>query len=127
MSGFYTTGNPAILFDDIEGPEGVWSATNPSQECLQNAVPAGDQNDPMAFFNQALATGQVANFNLIIPNGCEDGESNCAPLNDRYTQFDNFLAREVPLIATDTASPNCTFLPTLYRISRFHLQAMSST
>ena len=98
LSGFYTTGNPAILFDDIEGPEGVWSATNPSQECLLKDVPAGDQNDPMGFFNQALATGQVANFNLIIPNGCEDGESNCAPVNDRYTQFDNFLAREVPLI-----------------------------
>jgi hypothetical protein len=98
LSGFYTTGNPAILFDDIEGPSGVWSGANPSQECLENDVPAGDQNDPMGFFNQALAAGQVADFNLIIPNGCEDGESNCSPIHSRYTQFDSFLAREVPLI-----------------------------
>ena len=103
LTGFYTTGNPAILFDDIEGPNGVWSATNPSQECLQNDIPAGDQNDPMGFFNSALASGEVANFNLVIPNGCEDGESNCAPINDRYTQFDDFLAREVPLIEQSPA------------------------
>jgi hypothetical protein len=98
LTGFYTTGNPAILFDDIEGPDGVWSATDPSQECLQNDIPAGDDTDPMGFFHQALASGKPANFNLIIPNGCEDGEGNCAPINNRYTQFDSFLAREVPLI-----------------------------
>jgi len=98
LTGFYTTGNPGILFDDIEGPNGVWSATNPSEECLQNDIPAGDQRDPMGFFHQALAAGQVANFNMIIPNGCEDGESNCPPIYNRYTQFDAFLAREVPLI-----------------------------
>ena len=103
LSGFYTTGNPAILFDDIEGPNGVWSATNPSQECLQNDVPAGDLNDSMGFFNKALAAGQVANFNFIIPNGCEDGESNCPPIHNRYTQFDAFLAREVPLIEQSPA------------------------
>jgi hypothetical protein len=98
LTGFYTTGNPAILFDNIEGPGGVWSATNPSQECLQNDVPAGDDKDPMGFFHQALGSGNLANFNLVIPNGCEDGEGNCAPINNRYTQFDAFLAREVPLI-----------------------------
>ena len=98
LTGFYTTGNPAVDFDNIEGPNGVWSATNPSQECLQNDVPAGDQQDPMGFFHLALAKGQVANFNFIIPNGCEDGESNCDPIYNRYTQFDAFLQREVPLI-----------------------------
>jgi hypothetical protein len=107
LTGFYTTGNPAILFDNIEGANGVWSATDISQECLQNDVPAGDENDPMGFFNQALATGQVANFNLIIPNGCDDGEANCGPIHNRYTQFDAFLAREVPLIEQSPAfGPN---------------------
>lgn len=33
LTGFYTTGNPAINFDDIEGPNGVFSPTTPSQEC----------------------------------------------------------------------------------------------
>lgn len=103
LSGFYTTGNPAILFDDVEGPNGVWSGTDPSQECLKNDIPAGDDTDPMGYFHQALASGQVANFNFIIPNGCEDGESNCAPINNRYTQFDTFLAREVPLIEQSPA------------------------
>jgi phosphoesterase family protein len=103
LTGFYTTGNPAILFDNIEGANGVWSATDVSQECLQNDIPAGDRNDPMGFFNQALAEGNVANFNLILPNGCEDGEGNCAPINNRYSQFDAFLAREVPLIEASPA------------------------
>jgi hypothetical protein len=103
LTGFYTTGNPAILFDNIEGANGVWSATDLSQECLQNDIPAGNQTEPMGIFNQALATGKVANFNLILPNGCEDGEGNCAPINNRYTQFDAFLAREVPLIEASPA------------------------
>jgi hypothetical protein len=103
LTGFYTTGNPAILFDNIEGANGVWSATNVSQECLQNDIPAGDLQNPMGVFNQALATGEVANFNLIIPNGCDDGEGNCKPINDRYTQFDAFLAQEVPLIEQSPA------------------------
>jgi hypothetical protein len=98
LTGFYTTGNPAILFDNIEGANGVWSATNLSQECLQNDIPAGDLTDPMGAFHQALAAGEIANFNLIIPNGCEDGEANCEPIYNRYAQFDAFLAREVPLI-----------------------------
>ena len=113
LTGFYTTGNPAINFDNIEGTNGVWSATEPSQECLQNDIPAGDESDPMGFFNQALATGQIANFNFIIPNGCEDGESNCDPLHDRYTQFDAFLQREIPLIEQSPAfGPNDAILIT---------------
>ena len=68
-----------------------------------NDVPAGDLQKPMGTFNEALAKGQVANFNLIIPNGCDDGEANCGPIHNRYTQFDNFLASEVPLIQQSPA------------------------
>jgi hypothetical protein len=103
LSGFYTTGNPPILFDDIEGPDGVWSATTPSAECLADDVPAGSDSDGMATFNADLATGNVADFNTIIPNGCDDGEANCKPVNNRYTQFDDFLAREVPQIEASPA------------------------
>jgi len=103
LTGFYTTGNPPILFDNIEGPGGVWSATTPSQECLANDVPAGTDDDGMVTFNDALATGNVARFNMVIPNGCDDGEANCKPVNNRYTQFDNFLAREVPQIEASPA------------------------
>ena len=54
-------------------------------------------------FNADLASGDVANFNFVIPNGCWDGEANCKPVNKRYTQFDNFLAREVPSIEASPA------------------------
>jgi hypothetical protein len=103
LSGFYTTGNPPILFDNIEGPGGVWSPTTRSQECLANDIPAGTPTHGMSTFNADLAAGRVARFNMVIPNGCDDGEANCKPVNHRYTQFDNFLAREVPKIQSSPA------------------------
>lgn len=103
LGGFYSTGNPPILFDDIEGPAGVWSATTPSRECLANDVPAGTPAEPMSTFDADLASGNIARFNMVLPNGCEDGEANCKPVNNRYTQFDNFLAREVPKIESSPA------------------------
>jgi hypothetical protein len=57
----------------------------------------------MATFNADLASGRVARFNMVIPNGCDDGEANCKPVNNRYTQFDDFLAREVPAIEASPA------------------------
>jgi len=106
LSGFYTTGNPPILFDDVEGPGGVWSPTTPSAECLANDVPAGTPTSGMSIFNAALSAGQVPSFNMIIPNGCDDGEATCKPVNNRYTQFDNFLAQEVPKIEASPAFGN---------------------
>jgi hypothetical protein len=103
LTGFYTTGNPPILFDDIEGPGGVWSPTTPSAECLANDIPAGTPKAGMAAFNAGLATGRVARFNMVIPNGCDDGEANCKPVNNRYTQFDDFLAAEIPKIEASPA------------------------
>jgi hypothetical protein len=103
LTGFYTTGNPPILFNDIEGANGLWSPTTPSRECLANDRPAGTRRAGMSAFNAALATGQVARFNLIIPNGCHDGEANCKPVHNRYTQFDTFLATEVPQIEASPA------------------------
>jgi hypothetical protein len=103
LAGFYTTGNPPILFDDVEGPGGVWSPATPSRECLANDIPAGTPRAGMSAFNAGLATGHVARFNMIIPNGCDDGEANCKPVNNRYTQFDDFLAREVPKIEASPA------------------------
>lgn len=102
LTGFYTTGNP-VYFDNIEGPNGVWSSTTPSAECLANDVPAGTATTGMSTFNADLATGNVADFNMVIPNGCEDGEANCKPVNNRYAQFDDFLAREIPQIEASPA------------------------
>ena len=40
---------------------------------------------------------------MVIPNGCDDGEANCKPLNDKHLQFDTFLKREIPLIEASPA------------------------
>jgi hypothetical protein len=103
LSGFYTSGNPPINFTDI-----------PYAECLANDVAAGTPNDGMATFNSDLASGNVANFNFVIPNGCDDGEANCKPANNRYTQFDGFLAREVPLIESSPAFGDDGVIVVLY-------------
>src|SRR5206468_3839336 len=76
-------------------PGGVFSFTTPSQECLERDVQAGPL---MADFNADLAAGSVPRFNFLIPNGCEDALGGCAPIHNRYTQFDEVLRREVPLI-----------------------------
>jgi hypothetical protein len=100
LVGFYTTGNPPINFDDIEGPGGVFNPTTPSAECLRRDVQAGPL---MATFNADLAAGVVPRFNIVIPNGCEDALGNCKPINNRYTEFDEFLRREIPLIMASPA------------------------
>ena len=92
LTGFYTTGNPPIDFTDIS-----------YTECLANDLPAGTPDNGMAAFNAGLASGDVPDFSFVVPNGCNDGEANCKPVNNRYTQFDNFLAREVPLIESSPA------------------------
>ena len=92
LTGFYTTGNPPIDFTNIS-----------YDECLANDVPAGTAQDGMTTFNTDLTTGNLADFNVVIPNGCDDGEAQCKPANNRYTQFDNFLAREIPLIESSPA------------------------
>jgi hypothetical protein len=114
LSGFYTTGNPPILFDDIEGPGGVWSPARRSQECLANDIPAGTPKAGMSAFNAGLTTGRVARFNMVIPNGCDDGEANCKPVNKRYTQFDDFLAAEVPKIEASPAFGNTGVIIVVY-------------
>jgi hypothetical protein len=91
--------NPAIFFDNIEGG-GTWSTT-PSQECMTNDVPAGSTSPKdMGLFNASL--NNPAQFNFIVPNECEDAHDNCSPQGNAVSQFDAFLAREVPLI---TSSP----------------------
>jgi len=92
LTGFYTSGNPPINFTDIS-----------YGECLANDIPAGTAQDGMATFNADLAGGSVADCNFVVPNGCDEGEATCKPLNSRYAQFDAFLAREIPLIEASTA------------------------
>jgi len=45
----------------------------------------------------------VPDFNTVIPNRCEAGEPSYKPVNTRYTQFDDLLAREVPTVESSPA------------------------
>jgi hypothetical protein len=52
-------------------------------------------------FDAALAAGHVGNFNLVVPNDCENGHDPCG--GDPVRHFDAFLAREIPRIEASPA------------------------
>jgi hypothetical protein len=95
--------NPAVYYADIEG--GDFSGTQGvSTECLNKVVAMGGTgfNDTTTF-DAALASGDVADFNYIVPNQCEDGHDNCKPQGNNIVQFDDFLKREIPQIMDSDA------------------------
>jgi hypothetical protein len=96
--------NPAVYYDNIEGPGGIFDAANPSAECIANVIATGGTgpNDTSAL-NAALASGSVGRFNYIAPNQCEDAHDNCTGSGSRLLQFDAFLKREVPKIEASPA------------------------
>jgi hypothetical protein len=94
--------SPALYFDDIQAHHSSEDIV-PSLECRQKVLPAGTTGpNDMSTFNSALSSGQVAQFNLIIPNDCENGHDPCGS-HDAVRQFDDFLAREVPLVERSPA------------------------
>jgi hypothetical protein len=107
--------NPAVYYADIEGAGGVWSAANRSAECLSHVVATGSTGvNDMSRFNQALAAGAVPRFNFVVPNQCEDGHDNCKPSGGVITQFDSFLAREVPAIMRSPSWSSSSVIVILY-------------
>lgn len=71
--------------------------------CQAGDVPAGTTGpDDMTWFNQALAAGTVPAYNFIAPNLCQDGHDSCHGA-DTVTEYDHFLAREIPLIQASPA------------------------
>jgi phosphatidylinositol-3-phosphatase len=96
--------NPAVYYDDIEGPGGVFDPAHPSAECTSRVISTGGTgpNDTSAL-NGALASGHVGRFNFIVPNQCEDAHDNCTGPGSRLLQFDAFLKREVPRIEASPA------------------------
>ena len=105
--------NPALFFDNVEGIAGVWSPT-PGPECRQRVISTGPTNpvrpNDMSTFNRAVLDGTTAQFNLVVPNECEDGHDNCQPQRNRIAQFDTFLRQEVPLI--QNADPDALIIVT---------------
>lgn len=104
----YTTHhNPAVYFTDIEGARYLENFDRaPNRECLQRVLPMGSTgpNDTSAF-EEALSSGAISKFNMIIPNGCEDSHDLCGTRH-RLSQFDAFLEREIPKILASPAFGN---------------------
>jgi hypothetical protein len=83
--------NPALYF------------TNLAPSCAANNIPMGGTGAvATSAFDSALATGKVADFNLVVPNDCENGHDPCGTHNP-YGQFDAFLQREIPKIEASPA------------------------
>jgi hypothetical protein len=98
--------NPAIFFDNIEGGD-YTGHQGTSANCLAHDIPTGGTGpNDTSTLDAALAAGDVAQFNFIVPNECEDAHDNCSPQGNAVTQFDNFLQREVPKITNSPAFKN---------------------
>jgi hypothetical protein len=95
--------NPALYFTGIQGGR-FDEAIAPKRACRQDDLPMGSTTTPddTSFFDAALAGGAVGDFNLIVPNDCENGHDPCGT-RDPVRQFDDFLAREVPKIEASPA------------------------
>ncbi len=74
--------NPAIFFDNIEGSHGagVWSAT-PGPECSRTISSGPDEPGAPQRHERVQPRGlaTTAQFNLVVPNECEDAHDNCPP------------------------------------------------
>lgn len=106
--------NPQLLYDNVEGDglsapgSGTYvvnSDNTGGSYCARTNISMGGDgtqaNDTSAFdasLARAPGSHPIAKFNLVVPNECEDGHSNCKPQGNPITQFDDFLAREVPQI-----------------------------
>jgi len=82
--------NPALYFTGLRA------------SCRADSIAMGDTGPKAtAAFDAALAAGAVGDFNLVVPNDCENGHDPCG--GDRVRHFDAFLAREIPLIEASPA------------------------
>ena len=89
--------NPQLFYDNVNGVTN--STTNQGSEFCQRtnliaSLPPTASN--MDDFLYALEANAVADFNLIIPNLCDDGHNDCG--QGTITQYDNFLRGIVPPI-----------------------------
>src|SRR5205085_613555 len=82
--------NPALYFTGLRA------------SCRANNIPMGDTGaKATSAFETALTSGAVGDFNLVVPNDCENGHDPCG--GDPVRHFDAFLAREIPRVESSPA------------------------
>jgi hypothetical protein len=82
--------NPALYFTRLRSA------------CRASDLPMGGTGaKDTGAFDRALRRGRVGDFNVVVPNVCEDGHDPCG--GDPVRHFDAFLARVVPRIEASRA------------------------
>ena len=83
--------DPFVCFDDVTGNQDPNSTY-----CISHVRPYSElAND--------LATGNVAQYNFITPNLCDDMHDKCKPLRNAIQQGDTWLSNNVPTILNSAA------------------------
>jgi phospholipase C len=93
--------DPMVFFDDVTD-----DMDPTSMNCIQHVRPYTE-------LAADLASGNVANYNFLTPNLCDDMHDSCPPLNDNVKQGDTWLSTEVPkLLASDAVKNGATVIVT---------------
>jgi len=93
-NGYAPKHNPFVYFDDVTG-------TN-NTACAYGIA----HIRPYAELVHDLTNGNVARYNFITPDLCDDMHDTCAPVSNSIRQGDNWLASEVPKILASPAYQN---------------------
>jgi hypothetical protein len=83
--------NPFVYFTDVTNNNSTSAA-----RCIAHVR-------PYTSLSGDLTGNNVAAYNFITPNLCDDMHDTCAPFNDSIKQGDTWLAQQVPLILASTA------------------------
>ena len=86
--------NPFVYFDDVTNNQDPNSAN-----CIAHVRPFTEMaND--------LATGNVAQYNFITPNLCDDMHDRCKPIHNAIAQGDTWLSQNLPAILNSNSYLN---------------------
>ena len=86
--------DPFVYFTDVT------NNLNPnSAECINHIRPFTE-------FASDLANNNVAQYNFITPNLCDDMHDSCSPTNNAIKQGDTWLSQNIPNILNSTAYKN---------------------
>lgn len=86
--------NPFVYFDDVTNSQDPSSAN-----CIAHVR-------PFAELAHDLTNDNVAQYNFITPNLCNDMHDSCQPLQDPVEQGDMWLANNLPMILTSSSYQN---------------------
>jgi len=83
--------DPFVYVDDVTGNQ------NPnSTECISHVRPFSE-------LATDLANNNVARYNFITPNLCDDMHDRCKPIHNQIEQGDTWLSQNLPVILNSTA------------------------